>query len=90
MARLDIDNYGLVSVPIPRTAPAEKNWFGARAASGTDHYDNEDVQLEFVRNSENTSGNDIVTGGVSYCRLCTWLIEKSHQLGVVVFVLACD
>ncbi|MCZ8500914.1 hypothetical protein O9853_06875 [Vibrio lentus] len=33
------------------------------------HYDNEDVQLEFVRNSENTSEVTLSLEGVSCC-LC--------------------
>ncbi|WP_211916562.1 cation transporter, partial [Vibrio sp. B1REV9] len=39
------------------------------------HYDNEDVQSEFVRNNENTSEVTLSLEGVS-CAACAWLIEK--------------
>ncbi len=42
-------------MPIPRTAPAEKADLVPEQLLALSHYDNEDVQLEFVRNSENTS-----------------------------------
>ncbi|CDT88135.1 putative Type cbb3 cytochrome oxidase biogenesis protein CcoI; Copper-translocating P-type ATPase [Vibrio coralliirubri] len=75
---------GLVSYYQYRTAPAEKADLVPEQLLALSHYDNEDVQLEFVRNSENTSEVTLSLEGVS-CAACAWLIEKqvSSKLGVV-------
>ncbi|MEZ9057936.1 heavy metal translocating P-type ATPase [Vibrio pelagius] len=74
---------GLVSYYQYRTAPAEKADLIPEQLLALSHYDNEDVQLEFVRNSENTSEVTLSLEGVS-CAACAWLIEKqvSSQDGV--------
>lgn len=74
---------GLVSYYQYRTAPAEKADLVPEQLLALSHYDNEDVQLEFVRNSENTSEVTLSLEGVS-CAACAWLIEKqvSSQEGV--------
>ncbi|WP_261881535.1 heavy metal translocating P-type ATPase [Vibrio pelagius] len=74
---------GLVSYYQYRTAPAEKADLVPEQLLALSHYDNEDVQLEFVRNSENTSEVTLSLEGVS-CAACAWLIEKqvSSQDGV--------
>ena len=66
---------GLVSYYQYRTAPAEKADLVPEQLLALSHYDNEDVQLEFVRNSENTSEVTLSLEGVS-CAACAWLIEK--------------
>ncbi|MCG9552471.1 cadmium-translocating P-type ATPase [Vibrio sp. Isolate31] len=75
---------GLVSYYQYRTAPAEKADLVPEQLLALSHYDNEDVQLEFVRNSENTSEVTLSLEGIS-CAACAWLIEKqvSSKLGVV-------
>ncbi|KAB0303754.1 cadmium-translocating P-type ATPase [Vibrio fortis] len=74
---------GLVSYYQYRTAPAEKADLVPEQLLALSHYDNEGVQLEFVRNSENTSEVTLSLEGVS-CAACAWLIEKqvSSQDGV--------
>ena len=83
VAQTIIDS-GLVSYYQYRTAPAEKADLVPEQLLALSHYDNEDVQLEFVRNSENTSEVTLSLEGVS-CAACAWLIEKqvSSKLGVV-------
>lgn len=83
VAQTIIDS-GLVSYYQYRTAPAEKADLVPEQLLALSHYDNEDVQLEFVRNSENTSEVTLSLDGVS-CAACAWLIEKqvSSKLGVV-------
>ncbi|MGI9875069.1 heavy metal translocating P-type ATPase [Vibrio chagasii] len=74
---------GLVSYYQYRTAPAEKADLVPEQLLALSHYDNEDVQLEFVRNSENVSEVTLSLEGVS-CAACAWLIEKqvSSKQGV--------
>ncbi|MGB2147030.1 cadmium-translocating P-type ATPase [Vibrio toranzoniae] len=74
---------GLVSYYQYRTAPAEKADLVPEQLLALSHYDNEDVQLEFVRSSENTSEVTLSLEGVS-CAACAWLIEKqvSSKAGV--------
>ncbi|CAV18629.1 heavy metal translocating P-type ATPase [Vibrio atlanticus] len=83
VAQTIIDS-GLVSYYQYRTAPAEKADLVPEQLLALSHYDNEDVQLEFVRNSENISEVTLSLDGVS-CAACAWLIEKqvSSKLGVV-------
>ncbi|OBS97676.1 ATPase P [Vibrio tasmaniensis] len=83
VAQTIIDS-GLVSYYQYRTAPAEKADLVPEQLLALSHYDNEDVQLEFVRNSKNTSEVTLSLEGVS-CAACAWLIEKqvSSKLGVV-------
>ncbi|WP_447472742.1 heavy metal translocating P-type ATPase [Vibrio harveyi] len=66
---------GLVSYYQYRTAPAEKADLVPEQLQALIHYDNEDVQSEFVRNHENTSEVTLSLEGVS-CAACAWLIEK--------------
>lgn len=66
---------GLVSYYQYRTAPAEKADLVPEQLQALIHYDNEDVQSEFVRNNENTSEVTLSLEGVS-CAACAWLIEK--------------
>lgn len=75
---------GLVSYYQYRTAPAEKADLVPEQLQALIHYDNEDVQSEFVRNSENISEVTLSLEGVS-CAACAWLIEKqvSNTAGLV-------
>ncbi|MGR5172876.1 heavy metal translocating P-type ATPase [Vibrio owensii] len=66
---------GLVSYYQYRTAPAEKADLVPEQLQALIHYDNEEVQSEFVRNHENTSEVTLSLEGVS-CAACAWLIEK--------------
>ncbi|MGR4990372.1 heavy metal translocating P-type ATPase [Vibrio rotiferianus] len=66
---------GLVSYYQYRTAPAEKADLVPEQLQALIHYDNEDVQSEFVRHHENTSEVTLSLEGVS-CAACAWLIEK--------------
>ncbi|SEF98072.1 Cu2+-exporting ATPase [Vibrio hangzhouensis] len=66
---------GLVSYYQYRTAPAEKADLVPEQLRSLIHYDNEDVQAEFVRNSEDTKEVTLSLEGVS-CAACAWLIEK--------------
>ncbi|TFH90238.1 heavy metal translocating P-type ATPase [Vibrio ouci] len=66
---------GLVSYYQYRTAPAEKADLVPEQLQALIHYDNDDVQAEFVRNSENCSEVTLSLEGVS-CAACAWLIEK--------------
>lgn len=66
---------GLVSYYQYRTAPAEKADLVPEQLRSLIHYDNEDVQAEFVRNSEETKEVTLSLEGVS-CAACAWLIEK--------------
>ncbi|MEZ8104283.1 heavy metal translocating P-type ATPase [Vibrio cortegadensis] len=74
---------GLESYYQYRTAPAEKADLVPEQLRALIHYDNEDVQSEFVRNSENSAEVTLSLEGVS-CAACAWLIEKqvSSQAGV--------
>lgn len=75
---------GLVSYYQYRTAPAEKAELVPEQLQALIHYDNEDVQSEFVRNRENISEVTLSLEGVS-CAACAWLIEKqvSGTKGIV-------
>ncbi|EEX92352.1 cation transport ATPase [Vibrio orientalis CIP 102891 = ATCC 33934] len=75
---------GLVSYYQYRTAPAEKADLVPEQLQALIHYDNDDVQAEFVRNSENCSEVTLSLEGVS-CAACAWLIEKqvAAKSGVV-------
>ncbi|NOH79757.1 cadmium-translocating P-type ATPase [Vibrio sp. RE86] len=75
---------GLVSYYQYRTAPAEKADLVPEQLQALIHYDNDEVQSEFVRNSENHSEVTLSLEGVS-CAACAWLIEKqvSATSGVV-------
>ncbi|EGA66149.1 heavy metal translocating P-type ATPase [Vibrio brasiliensis] len=75
---------GLVSYYQYRTAPAEKADLVPEQLQALIHYDNDDVQSEFVRNSEQCSEVTLSLEGVS-CAACAWLIEKqvSNKSGVV-------
>ncbi|WP_194434995.1 heavy metal translocating P-type ATPase [Vibrio fluminensis] len=75
---------GLVSYYQYRTAPAEKADLVPEQLQALIHYDNQDVQNEFVRNSDELSEVTLSLEGIS-CAACAWLIEKqlSHTEGVV-------
>ncbi|MBR9874577.1 MAG: cadmium-translocating P-type ATPase [Vibrionaceae bacterium] len=75
---------GLVSYYQYRTAPAEKADLVPEQLQALIHYDNEDVQSEFVRHHDNVSEVTLSLDGVS-CAACAWLIEKqvSHTKGLV-------
>lgn len=74
---------GLVSYYQYRTAPAEKADLVPEQLKALIHYDNEEVQLEFVRNNDNIAEVTLSLDGIS-CAACAWLIEKqlSHTNGV--------
>ncbi|MEZ8102584.1 heavy metal translocating P-type ATPase [Vibrio bivalvicida] len=75
---------GLVSYYQYRTAPAEKADLVPEQLQALIHYDNDDVQSEFVRNSKDCSEVTLSLEGVS-CAACAWLIEKqvSSKSGVL-------
>ncbi|MBD1556840.1 cadmium-translocating P-type ATPase [Vibrio sp. S9_S30] len=75
---------GLVSYYQYRTAPAEKADLVPEQLRNLIHYDNEDVQSEFVRQYDHQSEVTLSLEGVS-CAACAWLIEKQliHQSGVL-------
>ncbi|PKF78030.1 ATPase P [Vibrio sp. vnigr-6D03] len=75
---------GLVSYYQYRTAPAEKADLVPEQLRNLIHYDNEEVQSEFVRQSEHQSEVTLSLDGVS-CAACAWLIEKQlvNQSGVL-------
>ncbi|HAS61365.1 MAG TPA: ATPase P, partial [Vibrio sp.] len=83
VAQTIIDS-GLVSYYQYRTAPAEKADLVPEQLQALIHYDNEEVQNEFVRNSDDLSEVTLSLDGIS-CAACAWLIEKqlSHTSGVV-------
>ncbi|OIQ26351.1 heavy metal translocating P-type ATPase [uncultured Vibrio sp.] len=66
---------GLISYYQFRTAPAEKVDLVPEQLLTLIHYDNEDVQAEFVRKNEHSSEVTLSVDGVS-CAACAWLIEK--------------
>ncbi|UPQ86773.1 heavy metal translocating P-type ATPase [Vibrio sinaloensis] len=74
---------GLDSYYQYRTAPAEKADLVPEQLQALIHYDNDEVQSEFVRNSENRAEVTLSLEGVS-CAACAWLIEKqvSNKTGV--------
>ncbi|MBD1574679.1 cadmium-translocating P-type ATPase [Vibrio sp. S17_S38] len=69
---------GLVSYYQYRTATAEKADLVPEQLKELIHYDNKEVQSEFVRYSEDISEITLSLEGIS-CAACAWLIEK--QLG---------
>ncbi len=75
---------GLVSYYQFRTTTAEKVELVPEQLKALIHYDNSDVQAEFVRNSEDHSEVTLSLEGVS-CAACAWLIEKqlANQPGVI-------
>ncbi len=75
---------GLVSYYQYRTAPAEKADLVPEQLRNLIHYDNEEVQGEFVRQTEGSSEVTLSLEGVS-CAACAWLIEKQlvHHKGVI-------
>ncbi|SNX50096.1 Copper-exporting P-type ATPase A [Vibrio thalassae] len=75
---------GLVSYYQYRTAPAEKADLVPEQLRSLIHYDNEDVQAEFVRNSEDAKEVTLSLDGIS-CAACAWLIEKrmTNEPGVL-------
>lgn len=64
---------GLSSYYQYRTAPAEKADLVPEQLLSLSHYDNADVQQEFVRHSENSAQVSLSLEGVS-CAACAWLI----------------
>ncbi|ENM5742717.1 cadmium-translocating P-type ATPase [Vibrio metoecus] len=66
---------GLVSYYQFRTAPAEKVDLVPDQLKALIHYDNADVQAEFVRHNDDYSEVTLSLDGVS-CAACAWLIEK--------------
>ncbi|MCW8335167.1 heavy metal translocating P-type ATPase [Vibrio paucivorans] len=66
---------GLVSYYQYRTAPAEKADLVPEQLQALIHYDNEEVQSEFVRNQDDQVEVTLSLEGVS-CAACAWLIEK--------------
>nr|WP_319556149.1 heavy metal translocating P-type ATPase metal-binding domain-containing protein [uncultured Vibrio sp.] len=83
VAQTIIDS-GLVSYYQYRTAPAEKADLVPEQLQALIHYDNEDVQSEFVRHHDNVCEVTLSLDGVS-CAACAWLIEKqvSNTKGLV-------
>ncbi|CAM4407966.1 heavy metal translocating P-type ATPase [Vibrio agarivorans] len=65
----------LVSYYQFRTAPAERVELVPEQLKSLIHYDNKEVQSEFVRHSEHASDVTLSLEGVS-CAACAWLIEK--------------
>ncbi|MGL6261794.1 heavy metal translocating P-type ATPase [Vibrio sp. WXL210] len=74
VAQTIVDN-DLVSYYQYRTAPAERVELVPEQLKALIHYDNKDVQAEFVRSMENSSEVTLSLEGVS-CAACAWLIEK--------------
>lgn len=66
---------GLVSYYQFRTAPAEKVDLVPEQLQALIHYDNSDVQAEFVRDDGDHKEVTLSLDGVS-CAACAWLIEK--------------
>ncbi|WP_105901528.1 heavy metal translocating P-type ATPase [Vibrio gangliei] len=66
---------GLVSYYQYRTAPADKVDLVPEQLQKLIHYDNVDVQQEFVRHNNELSEVTLSLEGVS-CAACAWLIEK--------------
>ncbi|EKO3494118.1 cadmium-translocating P-type ATPase [Vibrio fluvialis] len=83
VAQTIVDN-GLVSYYQFRTAPAEKVELVPEQLKSLIHYDNSDVQAEFVRNNGDCGEVTLSLDGVS-CAACAWLIEKqlANEPGVL-------
>lgn len=75
---------GLVSYYQYRTAPAEKAELVPEQLRSLIHYDNEDVQAEFVRSSADSKEVTLSLDGIS-CAACAWLIERkmSNKDGLI-------
>ncbi|KJY82410.1 ATPase P [Vibrio galatheae] len=75
---------GLVSYYQYRTAPAERANLVPEQLQALIHYDNDEVQSEFVRNNNDNPEVTLSLDGVS-CAACAWLIEKqvSSKKGVL-------
>lgn len=78
---------GLVSYYQYRTEPAEKADLVPEQLQKLIHYDNKEVQQEFVRHDDaNLSEVTLSLDGIS-CAACAWLIEKQlHALPGVVLI----
>ncbi|OEF30178.1 heavy metal translocating P-type ATPase [Vibrio rumoiensis] len=76
---------GLDSYYQYRTSPAEKADLVPEQLQKLIHYDNVEVQQEFVRHDVNTSEVTLSLDGVS-CAACAWLIEKqlASEKGIVL------
>lgn len=74
VAQTIIDS-GLVSYYQYRTEKAEKAELVPEQLQALINYDNEEVQSEFVRKTEDTSEVTLSLEGVT-CAACAWLIEK--------------
>jgi Cu2+-exporting ATPase len=74
---------GLTSYYEYRTEQADKVQLVPEELQALIHYDNEDIQSDFVFRHDNTSEVTLSLDGVS-CAACAWLIEKqiANQLGV--------
>ncbi len=83
VAQTIVDN-GLVSYYQFRTVPAEKVELVPEQLKSLIHYDNSDVQAEFVRNNGDCGEVTLSLDGVS-CAACAWLIEKqlANEPGVL-------
>lgn len=75
---------GLTSYYEYRTAPAEKADLVPQQLQSLLLYDHDEIQQEFVRESENCKEASLSLDGVS-CAACAWLIEKQlkREPGVV-------
>ena len=75
---------GLTSYYEYRTAPAEKADLVPQQLQSLLLYDHEEIQQEFVRDSENSKEVSLSLEGVS-CAACAWLIEKQlmREAGVI-------
>ncbi|WP_064604253.1 heavy metal translocating P-type ATPase [Photobacterium sp. J15] len=75
---------GLTSYYEYRTAPAEKADLVPQQLQSLLLYDHEEIQQEFVRDTENSKEVSLSLDGVS-CAACAWLIEKQlmREPGVV-------
>ena len=77
---------GLDSYYQYRTSPAEKVDLIPEQLQKLIHYDNIEVQQEFVRNDDNLSEVTLSLDGVS-CAACAWLIEKQlHAVKGVILI----
>ena len=79
-----IVNSGLTSYYEYRTAPAEKADLVPQQLQSLLLYDHDEIQQEFVRESENCKEASLSLDGVS-CAACAWLIEKQlmREPGVI-------
>ncbi|MGL5430544.1 MAG: heavy metal translocating P-type ATPase [Vibrio sp.] len=73
-----IVDHGLVAYYQFRTATAEKVALVPEQLKALLHYDDPDVQIEFVRDQQNCAEVTLSLDGIS-CAACAWLIEKQIQ-----------